>query len=473
MVKKSDLLKTKTDRPLRIFISYGHPDAEICMRIRNVLCMRGHEVWFDLDDIKTGDDWRRSITEGIRQSQSVLSMLSRHSVRDPGVCLDEMRIAIGIRGGNIRTILLEPEGRVEPPATLSDRQWLDMSDWKQKKEDQAWFDEKMILLISAIESPENVRFAGEIERIRRALPDLRYDTSRQSALLRQPFYGRTWLVEKINAWRMDPQGARMCILYGDPGIGKSAFTAYYTHYFVYGAAAVFCEFSRPGFNDPRAVIQTLAYLLACRFPDYRLLLCDLLEESSLLSSMNASEQFDLLIANPFSSILIDGGRGAQCIVIDGLDECGTAEKNVVTEVLVQYADRLPDWLRVLATSRRVAGVTGPASGTFHIDMHGDDRENIRDVEEFFQRQLVPSVTSEICSSLARKSGGIFLYAVMMLDAVRRGRLDPSHPEICPEGLGSAFFRWFQWFFSGYTQIRRMLRTGSVHAPCLSGAASRR
>ena len=330
-----------------------------------------------------------------------------------------------------------------------------MSEWKQKADDPTWFEEKMTELLTAIESEENIRFTGEIERLRRIMPGIRYDTSKQSGLLRQPFYGRNWLKNKIDEWRLDPQGARLCILYGDPGIGKSAFAAHYMHYYQDCVAAVFCEYSRQGFNDPRTVIQTLAYLLACRFPDYRLILCDLLEDASYLSSMNASEQFDVLIANPFSTIMIDRDIGAYCILIDGLDECGSSERNVLTEIIVQYADRLPDWLRILATSRRVTGVTGPSFGSFHIDMDGGDDDNIRDIEDFFRDQLYPEykaadtgerLRAEICRSLAEKSGGIFLYAVMMEDAIRRKKVDPNDLQSYPDGLGNAFYQWFQWFF---------------------------
>ena len=31
--------------------------------------------------------------------------------RDPGVCLDELAIAIGVKGGNIQTVLVESERR--------------------------------------------------------------------------------------------------------------------------------------------------------------------------------------------------------------------------------------------------------------------------------------------------------------------------------------------------------------------------
>ncbi len=77
--------------PLRIFLSYGH------------------DVWFDKNEIKFGDDWRHSITDGILKSNRVLSFLSKHSTRDPGVCRAEIAIAIGVKGGNIQTVLVESE----------------------------------------------------------------------------------------------------------------------------------------------------------------------------------------------------------------------------------------------------------------------------------------------------------------------------------------------------------------------------
>ena len=96
--------------PLRIFLSYGHDgNEELVRRIKTDLEKRKHDVWFDKNEIKFGDDWRRAITDGILRSNSVLSFLSKHSTRDPGVCLDEIIIAIGAKGGNIQSILVESE----------------------------------------------------------------------------------------------------------------------------------------------------------------------------------------------------------------------------------------------------------------------------------------------------------------------------------------------------------------------------
>lgn len=91
--------------PLRVFLSYGHDvNEELVRRIKADLEKRGHDVWFDKTEIKGGDDWRRSITDGITDSHRVLSFLSKHSTRDPGVCRDEIAIAIGVKGGNMPRI---------------------------------------------------------------------------------------------------------------------------------------------------------------------------------------------------------------------------------------------------------------------------------------------------------------------------------------------------------------------------------
>src|SRR3989304_1366467 len=72
--------------PFRIFLSYGHDsNEELVRRIKADLEKHGHDVWIDKSEIKAGDDWRRSITDGITKSHKFVSFLSRHSTRNPGV----------------------------------------------------------------------------------------------------------------------------------------------------------------------------------------------------------------------------------------------------------------------------------------------------------------------------------------------------------------------------------------------------
>ena len=197
--------------PLRIFLSYGHDTNEdLVRRIYADLKKRGHDVWFDKNEIKFGDEWRHAITDGILQSNRVLSFLSKHSTRDPGVCLDEIAIAIGAKGGNIQTILVESEREVKLPPSISHLQWLDMHDWKERRAAGEaawvpWYQAKLAEIVAVVESDESRRFAGEIKTLEELLKPTASDfaaDARIRKLLEKKLVGRTWLFEAVNNWRM-------------------------------------------------------------------------------------------------------------------------------------------------------------------------------------------------------------------------------------------------------------------------------
>lgn len=161
----------------KLFLSYGHKEYAIARLIRERLIADGFEVWIDESEIKEGDDWRTKIVQGILESQSVVGCLSKHSVRDPGVCLDELSISVGYRYGNIVTVLLEAESEVKVPSSVSHIQWIDMSMWKTEMsyvEDKPlqvnpWFEEKMKILKNILNSEKTEKYIGEIEQLRKAL----------------------------------------------------------------------------------------------------------------------------------------------------------------------------------------------------------------------------------------------------------------------------------------------------------------
>lgn len=50
----------------RIFMSYGHDEyGALAERIRADLEARGHEVWFDKDQLRPGVDWEARIEQGL------------------------------------------------------------------------------------------------------------------------------------------------------------------------------------------------------------------------------------------------------------------------------------------------------------------------------------------------------------------------------------------------------------------------
>ena len=434
-----------------IFISYGHPEAFICSRIRDALENEGYRVWFDESEIKHGDDWREKIASGITNSGNVLAMLSKHSVRNPGVCLNELSIAVGVKHGSILTV---------PPASITHNQWLDMSSWEERYNQdpsafEPWFDSCMQDLLAVLRSPQTKRFAGDIDFIRKKLPSISLSTSKQSALLSKPFVGRKWLTEQVDNYIDSENTSNICILFGDPGIGKSAFAAHYTHYNARVAAAIFCEYEHTHFNNPLSVIQTLAFLLACRIPSYRIILRDVLDSNSP-RDYNDSELFDFLLANPLSYGAIDSENMA--IIIDGLDECGEAEQNHLAEILINYSDRLPRWLKILALSRDVQGVRAPIGGNDTLQLNGNDRNNTEDIKEYFRIQLKEKLekldnAEEILETLSKRSGGIFLYAAMISTGILKDKLDITREDEYPTGLNETFLRWFRWFFPNHEEYK--------------------
>ena len=165
---------------MKLFFSYGHDKNEtIVLRLKSDIEKRKHTVWIDKSEIKSGDDWRRSITSGILDSEFMVSFASNHSVRKPGVCLDELRIAVSVKGAQVQAVLLESD--VIPPTNIGYRQYIDMSNWMKMKDSPDfgdWYAEKLKEIIEIIESPETVRYAEEMEYLKEKLhPDYSKNTS--------------------------------------------------------------------------------------------------------------------------------------------------------------------------------------------------------------------------------------------------------------------------------------------------------
>jgi WD40 repeat protein len=453
--------------PLRIFLSYGHDSNEDLVRqIKADLEKRGHDVWFDKSEIKGGHDWRRSITEGIVDSHRVLSFLSKYSTRDPGVCLDEIAIAIGVKGGNIQTVLVESEAEVKPPPSISHIQWLDMHDWNERRAAgkvvwEKWYQEKLAEIVGVVESDESRRFAGEIKTLEEHLKPISSD-SRIFQLLKKGLVGRAWLVEAIEQWRnAADRASRLFWIMGAPGVGKSAFAAHLAHYGRDKVIAVqFCEYDKPDHRSAHRIVRTLAFQIAARLPDYRKLLLTL-PEITELDRKNPAELFDYLLADPLRHA-IDGGRERYLIVIDALDEAGGAGRNELVEMLARNAPRLPDWLGIIVTSRPEKDVIAPLQGLnpFILDTATDS--NRADIRDYLRRELASRLQNRadadrLVEQILEKSEGVFLYVERFCDDVQRGHLSLDHPEQFPQGLGGIFFQYFQRQFPDLEKFRKDVR----------------
>jgi hypothetical protein len=464
--------KKTTPSRLRIFLSYGHDQNEELVRmIKTDLEKRGHDIWFDKSEIKEsgikpGDDWRRAITDGIVGSNRVVSFLSKHSTRDPGVCLDEISIAIGVKGGNIQTILVESETEVKAPPSISHIQWLDMHDWKEKKAEgveiwETWYKGKYAKIVDVIESDENLRFAGEIEILSGYLKPITSD-SRISQLLRKGFVGRKWITDSIEQWRTDSdRSSRLFWILGNPGVGKSTIMAHLSHFGKDRViAAQFCEYDKPDHRNASRIICSLAFQLATRLPDYRKLLLTL-PEISKLETKGDSELFDYLFANPLKQV-IEGNRERYLILIDAIDEAKEGERNPLVEMLARHTPRLPEWLGIVVTSRPEKNVIDPLQCLNPFILDTDSETNKEDIRQYLRLELKAhlenrSDTGNIVEQILRNSEGVFLYAERVCNDIKEGNLSLDRLGDFPKGLGGIYLQFFQRQFPDPDKYRKDIR----------------
>ena len=445
---------------MKIFLSYGHDsNAPLIEKIKEYLSKDEegnprHEVWMDKSDIKEGQDWRRRITDGVIQSDVVLAGLSKHSTRIPGVCRDEISISIGVKGGNIRTILLEPSDIVAPPAMISHIQWLDMSDWKEHEKegfDSDYFQEKFRKIAEIIETPENEQFNGEITTLKVALEPIS-SISRIKALTQKEMYGRKWLYGKIEEWDRTSNQRLFWIVAG-PGFGKSMFAANLQKQYNARIPAIqFVEWGKPDHSDPCRILKNLAFQLAVRYPEYRkfvLQLPDVLNKK--LNEKNEDELFDLLFCES-TWMKIDGGQENVWVLIDALDEANDEYGNRIAQTLGRHMDRMPQWMRFILTSRNDSKVRLPLQKyhpqVFDLEEYVKDK-NSEDLLLYVRGELEQfHPTVEQVKQIVNKSQGVFLYLSLCVEGIHNGEYSLEHIDKLPSGLFDFYYQTFTRLFNG-------------------------
>ncbi len=443
---------------MRVFLSYGHDkNADVVKKIKEHLVDKGYDVWIDSSEIPAGKDWRERITNGLIGSNGVISFLSRHSVRNPGVCLDELKIAVCLKHAYIKTVLLESESEVEPPNMVRNTQWIDMSNWDSVS-DEDWddyFEQKMALLVETLNSDEAVKFNEELEFLSGKL-GVSNNTSKEQRLLKQTFIGRDWLMEKVNQWLASPSRDPFMI-YGVPGAGKSAFSANLAQFNPDVLAALFFEWDHSEFHSADTVIKHLAFKLSATLSDYRRMLCNLYgndDEKKKLEQYHGAALFDHIILNPLQCC-IDGNRGTGMIVLDGLDEAS----GEIADILIRKAAQMPNWIKVLFTSRYDTITATRFKDTNTVMLDKSLENNYRDIKEYLTYRLDLSIDSDTVCKLADKSEGSFMYAVAFCDAVDNGNMSLDDAKTVPAGLHSFYYSFFKRLFEtkeSFKEVRPFL-----------------
>jgi hypothetical protein len=459
----------------RVFLSYGHDpgSTELVSRIEHDLRHLGWIPWMDRSEISFGDDWRFKITKGIHESQHVLAFLSEHSTRKPGVCRQEIAIALGPRKGHVYTILVEPPSQVKPPLIISHLQWLDMHEWRDLREKkpeaaETLYQESLKKIVLVLE--RNQPFSGDIEDLRCWLKP--WDSTSDLISAEQGFTGRRWLLDglvdpplgstdlgsgqsigEIESWRRDLNGPSVFWISAGPGWGKSAIAARLAHSARSRVMAIHvCRHDQPFTRDARIVIRSIAFQMATQLGDYREQLMKLVRDKVSLEGMNASELFAMIFSNPLAYGVggHDDAEGKRLVVIDALDESIEAGKSELLNLISSDFRRIPNWIGLVVTSRPEAPVMRQLASFGIKHQQENDPRNQEDLADYIRAWLETlSLTFEQRSTalncVVRSCDGMFLYLRKLQEAVATGLISVDQlldPSDLPKGLGELYERWF-------------------------------
>ena len=236
------------------------------------------------------------------------------------------------------------------------------------------------------------------------------------------------VLQQLDDWLEKEQGQHVFWLNGLAGTGKSTIAQSFAEItFAEGklGASFFCSRDFEDRSNLQAILPTLAFQLAYRFPLYREQLLPVLKANPGIGHGSLCPQMETLIVGPFQAIQIP-----TLIIIDALDECRDEElASALLSVLSRYVDKIPH-IKFFITGRpepRIRSGFRLVSLRPHTDiLRLHDVEPVvvdNDIKLFFKTQLTGIIKNRSNSNLARdwpsgqdidilckKAAGFFIYA---------------------------------------------------------------
>ena len=364
-----------------MFLSYGRKDAhELAQRLSADLAANGFEVWQDTREILSGADWQEQIVSALRQADAVLALLSPHAVRvsvtstgpdaNDSVCLDELTYARFSRPPTpivpVMAILCEP------PFCIYRLDYVDMQSWRDP--DPSHYQAALARLIDALNTTIQTGKQKTRPFAERLDP---WDFSAYLAEKRHDFCGRDWFFRQLDHWRTASRNERALLITGDPGAGKSAIVAQLVHANPDGQVLAYhcCRTDTEETLEAWRFVRSLAAMIASKLPDYATRLeeshlRELLSESRCKSDPSVALEQGILAP---LHVLQPVGGGIRYVLVDALDEALlTRSQPTIVQLLADHIARFPEWLRVVATTRKDPPVLAALSGLRAQELDAED-----------------------------------------------------------------------------------------------------
>ena len=257
----------------------------------------------------------------------------------------------------------------------------------------------------------------------------------------------------VDSWLNESSSPnRVMVISGSAGMGKSIISAVIceemqlqvqrdTHDCKLGldawrlAGSHFCQHDRARHRNPKVMLQSLASQLCDILPEYKKALVEKLSRNLgvEINNMEVKDLFEVLFEEPLASL--NDSSLVYLMVIDGLDESEFQGRNELLEVIANYFQRLPSWIRFLVTTRPEINIAENLKNLLPLQLDPNVEENVEDIYLFFEKQIGHLLQSEhqeiVLGALVEKSEGVMLYAHYLADFIKK-----EMPVVTPEQLDS-------------------------------------
>ncbi|KAL5532079.1 hypothetical protein ACEPAF_5643 [Sanghuangporus sanghuang] len=236
---------------------------------------------------------------------------------------------------------------------------------------------------------------------------------------------RTKIRTQIIDWMFSETKQNVFWLYGVADSGKSTVsTTIANHFREMSRLGAFLFFER-GKSEPSSVLRTIAYKLALFDSSIGTSILSQLEHDKDIATASPLHQFRKLLLQPLPGLESPPLQPVM-IVLDALDECGTAEgRRSLMELFLEEFPKLPNAFRFLVTSRQEADIDRAFSSrpdTVHAESFDyTSRSSRNDVSLYLRIEMRKVVEEQVeipedwrwdenMELLGTAAGGLFIWA---------------------------------------------------------------
>ncbi len=435
----------------KIFISYGHDKYSIVPEsVAKTLREKRYEVFIDtsLAEARLFDV---ELENKINWCDILILFMTRHAVRETSVCRDELAYARNFEK-RVIPIMLE---KCQIPLLVSRLQWINGNCYTANNDStdvsllSEQYDDFINRLADAINNPTSIENEGSI--LSQLNPEnLDIEIAKNSAICKE----RPELTNRVQIWvegSVGQSGSQSPFLWirGNLGSGKSCFVSWLAIHKSNVAGLHLCRAQMPKTCSIKSIVSTLAFSLAIRSNDYQEYLMRSFD-FSLLESLTCSELFKILFVDGTKTV--NDIANDTIFIIDGIDELGKNAQEGLTEALIANRDYLPNWMRLIMTSRNNRQLKEQLSFIPEIISLEETVLYQDTMRAFLQERFHDNQDIE---SIISNSAGNFIYVKCLIEEYSRsGRI-----ESYPTTMAAIYHHSFNRIFPGesYDEIIPLLQ----------------